>query len=61
MSVHTGLFYAKGTWTHDAKLADDFPNKESAEQLLTTLGIRNADLVTVNEEGRVTGGTPIWL
>ena len=59
--LETGLFFAHGHWTHDPKLAQDFADEESAAQTASKNHIKNADLVIINEDGRVIGGTPIRL
>ena len=58
-NLDTGLFYDRGQWTADPKVAQDFPDYESAKETALKEGIRNADVVTVHIDGRVSGGVPI--
>jgi hypothetical protein len=60
-NLDTGLFFAHGQWTHDPKLAQDFPDEESARKVVRKFSIKNADLVTISDEGRVLAGRPIRL
>ena len=60
-SLDTGLFYDHGQWTADPKLAQDFPSFESAKELALKENIRNADVVTIHINGRVSGGVPIRI
>ena len=55
-NLDTGLFFAKGQWTADPKWAQDFPTFDDAKDLAQKLKIKNADVVTINTDGRVTGG-----
>lgn len=60
--LDTGLLVGHhGRWTRDGKLAQDFPDDESAMKAVEQYGVKNAELVAVNEQGHVTSGKPLRL
>ena len=58
-NLDTGFFFAHGQWTADPKLAQDFPDFEHAKEVALKQKIRNAEVVTIHIDGRVSGGWPI--
>ena len=60
-NVDTGLFLDHGRWTPDPSLAQDFPDFESAAKEAVALNLKNADVVTIHMDGRVSGGWRVPL
>ena len=58
-NLDTGPFFDHGRWSADPKLAQDFADYGQAKEVALKQGIRNADVVTVHIDGRVSGGVPI--
>ena len=57
--LDTGLFFAHGQWTADPKWAQDFPTFDDAKALAQKLNLKNADVVTIRTDGRVSAGCRI--
>lgn len=61
-NLDTGLFMLRnGEWTKDGRLAQGFPDEQSAIKAAKKWGIKNADLVSVDEHGEMNSGRPLWL
>ena len=59
-NVDTGLFYAEGEWTSEPQLAEQFPNRELAEQVAEGQKLPNLEIVFLGGDPlRVIGGSPI--
>lgn len=60
-NLDTGRYFAFGRWVHDPKLAENFEDRDRARLVAVQLGLKNADLVTVDEEGRAVSGYPLLI
>jgi hypothetical protein len=58
--LDTGLFFTKGLWVEDPRVAEHFPEQKSVEKAALENRVNNAEIVFL-EEGtlRPIGGTPV--
>ena len=59
--LDTGLFFDQGEWTTDPRLAQHFKDKRAVEMKVLEYQIKNAELVVLNDEFQILGGTFIPL
>jgi hypothetical protein len=53
----TGLFFAKGQWTAEPSMAQDFPDQDAIEKVVMEHQVKNAEMVLLQgPKHRVRGG-----
>ena len=57
--LDTGRFFSDGQWISDGKLSQEFPDREAAGNVVSELGLKNAELAFVDKTGGIRGGEPI--
>lgn len=58
--LSTGLFFTKGLWVKDSRVAQHFPDEKALEKTVLENNVNNAEMVFLEEENlRPVGGRPV--